>query len=165
MIRDLINNISNLCNKYQSEFEIFILYVEIKKILEKISNDILDELLNYNFIDIININNYTKYIIHSSYIFDVILIKLNKNCESKIHDHPEKGCFMKVLFGKLCEETYDSNIKLLEKNILNINDIGYKISTKILHKIIALEDTYSLHVYVPGKYRSQYYNYTFFTEK
>jgi hypothetical protein len=158
MIRDVIDNINNLCNKYQSEYEIFILYIEIKKILEQLNNNILDELLKYNFIDIININGYTKYIIYSSDIFDMILIKWNKNKESKIHDHPERGCVMKILSGKLCEETYDSNIKLLDKQILNVNNIGYRISNKILHKIIALHDTYSLHVYIPGKYKPKYYN-------
>ena len=158
MIRDLIENINNLCNKYQSEYEIFILYIEIKKILLQLNNNILDELLNYDYVDTININDYTKYILFSSNLFDIILIKWNKNSESKIHDHSEKGCFMKILSGKLCEETYDTNIKLLEKNILNINNIGYKISNRLLHKIIALDDTYSLHVYVSGKYKSIYYN-------
>ena len=158
MIRDVIDNINNLCNKYQSEYEIFILYIEIKKILLQLNNNILQELLNYKFINIININNYTKYIIHTSDQFDIILIKWNALSESKIHDHPNRGCIMKILSGKLCEETYDTNIKLLEKNTLNINDIGYKISNRILHKIIALNDTYSLHIYVPGKYKSKYYN-------
>lgn len=161
MFRDLINNINNLCNKYNCLYENFILYIEIKKLLQNINNNILLELDNYNYENIININGYTKYIIYSSDIFDMILIKWNKNNESKIHDHPERGCVMKILSGKLCENIYDkihdNKINLIESQILNTNDIGYKISNRILHKIIALEDTYSIHIYIPGKYKPTYY--------
>jgi hypothetical protein len=177
MITSLIDDISKICIKYNKSDDIHNLYYEIKNILLELDNQILlKELKNYKFINIINLNGYNKYFIYSSDIFDIILIKWNKNCQSKIHDHPNKGCLLKILSGKLCEEVYDNKLNKIESNILRSKldlapnrtnvlrdvllekfDISYRIGNEILHKIIAFDDTYSLHVYIPGKYKSNYY--------
>ena len=177
MITSLIDNICKNCIKYNKIEDIENLYHEIKNILLEIDNEILlKELDNYKFVNIINLNEYNKYFIYSSDIFDIILIKWNKNCQSKIHDHPNKGCLLKILSGKLCEEVYDDKLNKIESNILRSkldlapnrtsvlthvvlekSEISYRIGNKILHKIIAFEDTYSLHIYIPGRYKPNYY--------
>ena len=148
---EFIENIIKLCEIEKNNIT---LYYQIKNILEQIDNNIfLEEYKNYNFI---NINNndyiYTKYIIYSSNICDIILIKWNKNSITKIHDHPKNGCIIKIFNGKLLEECYNNNLDLVKKNYLTENDIGYKISNNILHKITCIDDAYTLHIYIPGKY-------------
>ena len=173
MITSLINDISKICIKYNKINDIHNLYYEIKNILLELDNQILlKELDNYNFLNTINIDGYNKYIIYSSDIFDIILIKWDKNCQSKIHDHPNKGCLLKILSGKLCEEVYDNKLNIIESNVLSAKldlvpnrpdgvlqkfDISYRIGNEILHKIIASEDSYSLHIYIPGRYKPIYY--------
>jgi hypothetical protein len=166
MIRELINDIDKICDKYQTSYEIFILYLEIKKILEQINNkDILSVLDIHKFIDIfISPNNYTKYFIYKSDKFDLVLIKWNINSETKIHDHPNRGCIMKLLSGNIYEETYrninNSDLQLLETNIYKDNDISYRIGKKILHKIKGINNAITLHVYIPGLYSPKCYPLT-----
>jgi hypothetical protein len=100
---------------------------------------------------------YEKYYLFENKSFSLVLIKWNKDCFTKIHDHPEKGCIMRVLNGSLKEESYSVKLNLISTNILNENKLGYKKGNRILHKIIALEDSVSLHVYIPGFYKSSYY--------
>ena len=159
MIISLIDDILKICIKYNKIDDIHNLYYEIKNILIKLDNEILlKELDNYKFINIINMDGYNKFIIYSSDIFDIILIKWDKNCQSKIHDHPNKGCLIKILSGKLCEELYDDKLNKIESNVLLQKfDISYRIGNEILHKIIASEDSYSLHIYIPGRYKPIYY--------
>jgi hypothetical protein len=158
MIISLIDDISKICIKNNKINDIDNLYYEIKNILINLDNVMmLKELDNYKFINIINVNGYNKYIIYSSDMFDIILIKWDKKCESKIHDHPNKGCLLKILSGKLCEEVYDNKLNIIKSNILEKFDISYRIGNEILHKIIAFEDSYSLHIYIPGRYKPIYY--------
>ncbi len=107
---------------------------------------------------IINENNfYEKYYLYENENFSLVLIKWNKDSSSKIHDHPEKGCIMRILKGSLKEETYSLKLNKISVNIINKDKIGYKQGKKILHKIIAIEDTISIHVYVPGYYKANIY--------
>ena len=158
-IRSIIDTIINICN---SDYDSFYLYNKIKDILNNIDNEqFLTELSKYNFIkqSIIKNNDYSyvKYRLYSSNNCDIIYIKWNKNAITKIHDHPDKGCIMKVLNGKITEECYDKYLSLISINMLNTNMIGYKISNKILHKIICNENTDTLHIYIPGNYVTNSY--------
>lgn len=105
-----------------------------------------------------NCNNfYEKFYLCENEFFSLILIKWNKNCESKIHDHPEKGCIMRILHGELSEEIYTKQLNRLGTNELKLDTIGYKIGTNVLHKIIAIEYSISIHIYIPGYYTPNYY--------
>jgi hypothetical protein len=85
----------------------------------------------------------------------VYIIYWAKDAYSPPHNHPEGGCILKILNGKLQETSYDlvdnkavytGNSKLLVKN-----SIGIKHGNE-LHSIKALEDTSSIHIYFPGDY-------------
>ena len=102
-------------------------------------------------------NYYEKYCLFENESFSLILIRWNKDSFSKIHDHPDKGCIMRVLKGSLKEETYTPKLNLISTNLLKEDKIGYKKGNKILHKIIALQESISLHVYIPGNYKTNYY--------
>ena len=160
--------IENLINDIQKVLEItdtnIMIYTNIKNILQNINNiDLLNELNNYKFINetiqkqFMCDKIYKRKIIYSSEQFDIILIEWEINSFTKIHDHPEKGCIVKILDGLLYEENFDKNLYLMNINILKNNDIGYKISNNVLHRIICKKTAKSLHIYIPGNYKCNYF--------
>lgn len=163
-LSNLINSINEICHINQYNIS---LYMSIKNILNNIDSDsLLEELKDYNFINetIHNNNNnnnanniYKRKIIHHSDLFDLIFIEWNKHSFTKIHDHPSKGCIVKILDGVLYEESFDNNLYFLQMNDLKKNDIGYKISNKVLHRIICKQNAKSLHVYIPGGFNATIY--------
>jgi cysteine dioxygenase len=122
-------------------------------------------LYNYNSFDYKDLitfseNTYNKLFLHTSDNFDLILICWKKGQYTQIHDHPDFCCLLKMLEGKLLEEEYlniDNNLQINQINILENNMIVNKKQDKILHKIIAQEDSVSLHLYIPGFYKPKYY--------
>lgn len=108
-------------------------------------------------------NTYNKKKIYSDDIIDVIIISWKKGQCSKIHDHPKNGCIVRVLDGELEEETYklndDNELKFVGKNHLNSNSISYREDRMILHRIIAVKDCISLHVYSPPNFKMSLYEY------
>lgn len=139
----------------------------VKLITEKYKNynncnllNFLEEIKNYNSYDwqkykskfpIQNKKNYSKQTIFLNNNFELILIKWDKDSKSSNHSHPKNGCILKVLDGKLLEERYYNN-KIYKKSILNNNEIGYMHDKLGTHKIYALEETYSLHLYSPPNF-------------
>ena len=139
--------------------------------------DCLNELLkSYNENDWINYikydfeikdnKNYYKNLVEINDIIELYIITWNKHSFSPIHDHPENGCILKILDGKLCEELYINKstndakyVELINKSTLNVNDTGYRIGNKILHKIININDgiTVSLHIYSKPNYKQNIY--------
>lgn len=154
IIENLINDIHKIIKENNSNIMI---YTNIKNILQNINNiNLLDELNDYKFINIID-NIYKKKTIYNSDLFDIILIEWQNNSYTKIHDHPEKGCIVKILDGILYEEIFDEKLYLMNINTMKENDIGYKIGNKILHRIICKKLAKSLHIYIPGNFKSNYY--------
>ena len=91
--------------------------------------------------------------------FEFIIIIWNPNSKTKIHDHPEKGCLIKILDGVLEEERYDTQLKYLAYFKLNKNSTSYNESNEILHKISNNTNSHSisLHIYSPSNYIANYY--------
>lgn len=104
--------------------------------------------IKYNRISLINNDKY-----------EIILICWKKGQSSGVHDHPENGCLVKLLQGKLKEEVYSYKEKLtkLSFSIISQNDIAFQKGNRGLHNIIALEDSVSLHIYSPPKYQPKFY--------
>lgn len=97
-------------------------------------------------------DNYARKIIYRDTNKEIIMIQWNKNAKTRIHDHPENGCIIKLLCGRLKEYVYDNYNQLIESKIIKQNDISYIDSDIGLHQIIALEDSCSLHIYSPPGY-------------
>ena len=117
-------------------------------------NNLLDcvkDLVNYNGVDwqkyIVKNNNYHKEIIYCNDKIEIYIITWMPNASTRIHDHPNKGCLVKVLEGELTEtefinrenlelHSYTScnNIFYNNTNILKKNDIGFKIKNEIYIK-------------------------------
>jgi hypothetical protein len=116
----------------------------------------------YNFVDYVKSykgDDWIKYIeknqlpfykktIYKSKNFEVIIISWKKNYETEFHKHPKNGCVFTILSGRLSE------IRLSNTNneygfSYGIFDTSYMSDDIGIHKIIAEEDTYSLHIYSP----------------
>lgn len=95
--------------------------------------------------------------------FEIILICWKKGQISGVHDHPERGCLMKILEGNLNETKF--NLKELIPNFISSkrlipNDISYICGLDGLHNIEALDDSISLHIYSPPQYTPKFYGST-----
>ncbi len=92
-----------------------------------------------------------KNVIYLSDNFEIILISWKKNYSTDYHKHPENGCILKVLEGNLLEDIKDKD----GKNIMNIrfnNNVSFMHDEKGVHKIMALNDTFSIHIYSPPRF-------------
>ena len=96
-------------------------------------------------------DGYQKIVIFKDDVFELILIKWSKGATTKIHSHPKNGCLLKHLQGKLLEEKYLDNI-LYKKTVITDNITSYMHDKMGQHKIIAEEDSYSLHFYSPPNF-------------
>ena len=147
--------------------------MNLKDILDKLNNsDIINNfeelfkmISNYQLIDYKDYikyseEKYNKVYLHTCDKYDLVLICWKNGQATQIHDHPDYCCILKVLEGCLFEEEYINNnnkIDLYNNNILKANSIANKKRDKILHRIIPLENSVSLHLYVPGSYKPKYY--------
>ena len=94
---------------------------------------------------------YYKHIVYKNDLFEIIVIKWNKGSETKIHSHPKNWCLLKLIEGKLKENRYINN-NLYQTSIIEENNVGYMHDNIGQHKIISLEDSYSVHLYSPPNY-------------
>lgn len=102
--------------------------------------------------------SYNKKILYSNDVIDIVLISWNNNQSTKIHDHPDNGCLMRVMKGELIENIYTNDLTYLKKNILKKNNCSYLEKNYILHNISNCNDvSVSLHIYSPPNYKPNYY--------
>lgn len=93
-------------------------------------------------------------------IFEIVIICWKKNQQSQIHDHPENGCLLKLLSGKIEETKYINHKNSListNTSIFHLNNTSYLCGKMGLHSIKALEDSVSIHIYSPINYIPTYY--------
>jgi cysteine dioxygenase len=91
--------------------------------------------------------------------YEVVLICWRKGQQTAIHDHPDGGCWMRVVQGALQEITYTTpNLEEVGERILGPGDVGFQCGSTVVHCIQALEDTVSLHVYYPPGYVARKYS-------
>lgn len=124
-------------------------------------SDLKDIIMNYTGTDWLrhvtfsNLTYHRKCVMSNEHI-EIYVMSWNNNQTSQIHDHPEKGCLMKVLRGAMTEEVYkkEGDIFVCTKiNMLNTGSIGYQQGKTGLHKIINTENlAATLHIYAPPRY-------------
>lgn len=150
--------------------------INLSKLCDKISNkygslENLQFKINFDYTEYISFSdlNYKRNLMCSSDCVDIYLICWKKGQKSKIHDHPEKGCYMVVLDGTLKENKYyndysiesDSSFKeklsFMTSSVISTNENVYNNGSNILHQIVALQNTISLHIYHKG-YVPKFYN-------
>ena len=147
-ITDLGSQITRKLNKGHTLFE-------LKYLLEYYDG--------YDYLKFLNFSEetYTRTKMFSNDQIEIILICWDAYQTSGIHDHPNNGCLMKVLKGKLKEDVYvneDNNYKFTYTNILTENDVGYRQADTYIHNIINGDiPSISLHIYSPPNYSPNYY--------
>ncbi len=106
---------------------------------------------NYNGIDWRQFADFNKdfnrKLIYRSDNLELLLISWKKEYSTNYHYHPENGCILRVLEGSLME-----HVKLddkIETNYYIMNNVSYMHDIKGSHKITALNQTFSLHLYSP----------------
>ena len=97
--------------------------------------------------------------IYENELFDVYIIVWNSYERSKIHNHAENGCWLKVLKGKLEENLYDSNLNYVTRKTINQGDFSYIRNSIGYHNIINIEDkkALTLHIYSPKGHKTIFY--------
>ena len=61
--------------------------------------------------------------------------------QSPIHNHPEQGCLMKIITGKLQENRYKiQDLNFVNQKIYKKNDVSYIDNSEFVHKISNIYD-------------------------
>jgi len=113
----------------------------------------------YHLFKMYNSNDWNKYnyyknddfyriTIHRDDNFQLMLINWKKDYYTDFHNHPKNGCLLKVLKGSLLEYKPHKKYEVIIANQLKKNNISDNSNIDI-HKIIAVEDSVSLHLYSP----------------
>ena len=85
----------------------------------------------------------------STDLFEMFIICWSPLQYTKIHDHPENGCLMKVLRGSLTENRYTNSFQTSTTTIYK-NYVGYLEGSTIMHNICNFDDySVTLHIYSP----------------
>ena len=97
--------------------------------------------------------------IYENDLFDVYIIVWNSYEKSKIHNHAENGCWLKVLKGKLEENLYDSNLNCINRKTIKEGDLSFIKNSIGYHNVVNLENQKALtfHIYSPKDHKTDYY--------
>ena len=119
------------------------------------STNILKQYNSYDwkkYVEFCNIN-YKKNLFYRNKDFEMFIVCWNPFQETKIHNHSNKGCILKILEGNMNEKIYDKNFNLLHENKLEKNNIRYIDDNLGIHKMInGSEKCISLHIYSPPNF-------------
>lgn len=88
--------------------------------------------------------SYVKYLLEKGENYEFYIIVWKAGAETPYHRHPDGGCWMRVLSGLFFENTVCGDRKLA------VGDMGFQKGAYGIHKITALEDSVSIHLYKPG---------------
>lgn len=89
-------------------------------------------------------DSYVKYLLEKGENYEFYIIVWKAGAETPYHGHPDGGCWMRVLSGLLFEHTVYGDRKLA------VGDQDFQKGAYGIHKITALEDSVSIHLYKPG---------------
>ena len=90
---------------------------------------------------------------YSNDLFEIILIYWDTLSETKIHDHPEKGCALYLIEGELEEQLYNKDLKLYKTNMFNSRNTSYMENSLGYHKIKCINKAMSIHIYSPPNHK------------
>jgi cysteine dioxygenase len=102
---------------------------------------------------------YNRISLTKTHDFEIILICWKKGQSAPIHNHPAKGCLLKILTGQLKETLFKKRRGKLYKirtDIRRKNQVSYMDDTRGFHDVAVLQNTVSLHIYSPPNYKPQF---------
>lgn len=123
-------------------------------ILNLINIDIVPEDIKRNYVA----TGYDKKLLFKNNLYDIYLFIWSQNCDTKIHDHSENGCIMKVLDGELLTTIYNKNLEKMNDKIISNNEVSF-ISNDIGYHKVKNTSFYSvsIHIYSPPNHNTQYF--------
>jgi len=95
---------------------------------------------------------------YSNEKFEIIIICWNDKAETKIHDHPEKGCILYLFEGELEETKYNKDMKFIQKTVVYSKSISYMDNKIGFHKIKCNSKALSIHIYSPPNHKMKIMN-------
>ena len=119
--------------------------------MELFKKYIIKSIINWRDYIIFNNYKYSKNIIYSNTIFEIIMISWLPGQYTKLHGHPKNGCLMKVLYGTLNEILFSTNKTYTETKI-NTNEITFIKNNKHIISNISNKCSISIHIYSPPNY-------------
>ena len=85
--------------------------------------------------------------------YDLLVLCWNPGQESKIHDHPGDGCYVKVISGRVQESIYNKKtLELKDSTIVNVGSVSFIDDSMGLHKLgnpDSVNGAITLHLYTP----------------
>ena len=99
---------------------------------------------------------YCRNIISHSTLFDLVIICWKPGQGSPIHDHPEKGCLVRVLRGVIGDELQGPDGEIT-RNQYSEGEVLYINNDMGKHQVFnnSQANAVSLHIYAPGEYEPQ----------
>lgn len=149
MFLSLVSNIEYELNVNKEDFS-----------SEKIKNCIKEYEYKNEFDPFLKNSGESKKIkIYENEFFDAYIIVWNMYERSKIHNHSENGCWLKVLKGKLEENLYDENLNYVIRKTIKQGESSFIKNSIGYHNIVNIENEKSLtlHIYSPKNHKTVYY--------
>ena len=128
---------------------------------EKTMENFLPEFKAFKFTDPLpeipfSQKQYTRNRIYRCDQFEILFIGWDEGNSTKVHDHAENGCLLKMMYGQIRETRFgkDGN----KVSLFNSGDSAYIHNTLGTHKLENVHPgkSLSLHIYSPPDYLSRY---------
>ncbi len=103
---------------------------------------------------------YTRNLVKKNAHIAMLIVCWEAGQKSDIHDHPSRGCILKVLAGEITEQQYskDNALTLRGQLTLQAGETSYQEGSTGLHSIINGNTRgVSLHIYSPPDYTPVFY--------
>lgn len=97
-------------------------------------------------------NKYVRNLLYRDNNFEILLLAWDKGSTTPTHNHPENGCVLYLIDGKLKEKRISEYCSI--DSIICKNKQSYIDDSIGKHKIEAMEVSYSLHIYSPPNFYS-----------
>lgn len=154
----IIGTIQELGEIITNEMKNNIPLYDLKHIMQSYSG--LDWVTHINF----DSNMYSKSTVFINDIIEIAVISWDTKQSSLIHDHPDNGCLLKVMFGEITENKYyfDKTEEIQKLVYINseihlINSISYISGKDIVHNISTENRAITLHIYSPSNYIQNFF--------
>ena len=111
--------------------------------------------------EIYHADHYSRNLAMKNDILEIVVLCWKSGQGCLPHDHPENGCLLTIVKGKLKENTYTYNgsKQFTQKTILYKGMIGYKEGKNMLHSVFNHTNlrAVSIHLYSPPEYQPVFY--------
>ena len=96
---------------------------------------------------------YVRNVIYRNENIEILVLCWKKGQKTPIHNHPEHGCLLQILQGKV-KETHFKRDKTNQQKIFGIQEVSYMHDSLGSHQLENIEDgnSITLHIYSPPNY-------------